>query len=327
MRADRLLSILLLLQTRGRLTAQQLAERLNVSERTIYRDLDALSAAGIPVYGEHGPGGGYALLENYRTNLTGLTETEARALFFSGSGSPLSDLGLGEAMEGALLKLAAALPLAQRNSAQQMRQRIHLDSSAWFQSAETVPHLQILHEAVWQERVIEMTYRAADDSIRQRRVHPYGLVAKVNVWYLVAKRDQEMRVYRVSRILSAEILEDTFERPEGFDLNAYWRTWVTTFENSRPKYRTVIRVAPRLAAHLPILWGEHMRSLLDAAPTDTAGWHTLPLTFETAEAARSNLLGFGPEVEVLEPPELRQAVLNAASAVIAFYTGRDLQPG
>lgn len=324
MRADRLLSVLLLLQTRGRMTAQQLAERLGVSERTIYRDLDALSMAGVPVYGEHGPGGGYALLESYRTNLTGLTETEARTLFFSGMSGPLADLGLAEAMEGALLKLAAALPLAQRETAEQMRQRIHLDAGGWFQPAEAVPHLHTLHEAVWQERVVRILYRASDSTVRERLVCPYGLVAKANVWYLVALRDSEMRVYRVSRIQESDLLPERFERPADFDLAAYWTSWVAAFESSRPRYQVRVRVGPGLESRLALLWGEHLRTRLSQASADGAGWREINLTFETFEAAQSSLLGLGPQVEVLEPPELRAALVAAAAEVVAFYGQRNL---
>ncbi len=207
MRADRLLSILLLLQTRGRITAGRLAEMLEVSERTIYRDLDALSAAGIPVYAERGPGGGCALTDGYRTNLTGLTETEIRTLFVPGVHGPLADLGLGRVLEDALLKLMAALPSVHRHDAQRVRQRLLLDAAGWFRGEEPVPYLHTVQEAIWQDRALMLTYRRPDGVNTERLVDPYGLVAKASIWYLVAldRAAAEMRVFRVSRITEAAV--------------------------------------------------------------------------------------------------------------------------
>src|SRR5579863_122106 len=176
MRADRLLVLLLLLQTRERVTAQSLAKRLEVSERTIYRDLVALSMAGVPVYAERGPGGGWSLLEDYRTNLNRLTEAEINTLFMSGAAGPLKDLGLGKAREDALLKLLAALPSVYRRHAELARQRIHLDAAGWFQQEEPVPLLPLLQEATWNDRRLRLTYlRGRDNTINQRLVDPYGL--------------------------------------------------------------------------------------------------------------------------------------------------------
>jgi predicted DNA-binding transcriptional regulator YafY len=231
LRANRLLSLLLLLQARGRMTAHELAERLEVSERTIYRDLDALSAAGVPIYTERGPGGGCELLHGYQTKLTGLTETEIRALFLLGVSHPLVDLGLSQALEGALLKLSAALPSASRQSAEQVRQRIHLDTSLPSHNGDALPHLQTIQQAVWQDRILSLTYAHGCE----QRVEPYGLVSKAGVWYLVGAVAGGMQVLRVSRIRAVQVTEERFCRPEAFDLVAYWEDYNARFMASGPR--------------------------------------------------------------------------------------------
>ena len=240
MLADRLLALLLLLQTRGRVTAQSLSKRLEVSERTVYRDLVALSMAGVPVYAERGPGGGWSLLEDYRTNLTRLTEAEINTLFVSGTTDPLKDLWPGKASEDAMLKLLAALPSVYRNNAELARQRIHLDATGWFRHDESVPHLPLLQEAVWNEQRVRLTYRrGSDNSVNRRIVSPYGLVAKASIWYLVCSTEEsggEMRVYRVARISEAEATGEHFERPADFDLPAFWSRWLVSIEQSRYGY-------------------------------------------------------------------------------------------
>lgn len=320
MRADRLLSILLLLQTKGRLTAGKLAEMLEVSERTIYRDLDALSAAGIPIYAERGPGGGCILTEGYRTNLTGLTEAEVRSLFMAGVPGPLSDLGLGEVLEDAFLKLLAALPSVRRSDAERVRQRIMLDSAGWFQMEEPVPFLPLLQEALWEDRRIHLIYRKPDHQQSERLVDPYGLVAKTSIWYLVAATGQDMRVYRVSRVISATLTHEQFERPESFDLPTYWKTWCADFENSRTQYPVKIRIAPDAVNSLPLAFGEGIRTQIEQYGSwDMEGWLVLPMTFENMDIACGRLVGFGPLIEVLDPPELREHIIHLAERILAFY--------
>jgi predicted DNA-binding transcriptional regulator YafY len=320
MRADRLISLVLLLQTRGRMTAQELAGRLEVSERTIYRDLDALSAAGIPVYGEHGPGGGYALIDSYRTTLTGLTADQVRALLVSGTSSPLADLGLANDMEAALLKLLAALPSAQREGAEHMRQRVYLDPSWWFQSSESVPHLPTLQHAIWHNLRLHITYHRSAGGLGDRVIEPYGLVAKASVWYLVASIGEEMRVYRVSRIRTVQVLEERFERPGDFDLAAYWNTWSHEFETTRPRYEVRLRISPNLVDFLPQIWGEGIRErIAQADPPDAQGWITIPVFFDSPEFARASILSLGAQVEVIEPPELREELVRLAEEVMQQY--------
>jgi predicted DNA-binding transcriptional regulator YafY len=322
MRADRLLSLLMFLQIRGRTTAERLAEELEVSVRTIYRDVDALSAAGVPVYAERGPGGGCELIDSFRTNLTGLTEDEVRALFMLSIPAPLSDLGMSQELKGALLKLTAALPAARRDNEERVRQRIYLDWAGWFQSQEPVPHLRTLQQAVWEDRKVRLTYRLqyGTQVEVERLVDPYGLVAKAGVWYLVYARDGHVRVHRVSRVSDARITEEHFERPADFDLGAFWKAWCAEHEESRPYYPVTVRVAPALVPILPQYFGDRIRdAIAQAGPPDDEGWITLTLSFETLPAARERILGLGSAVEVLEPQALRRSVVDFATEIVAFY--------
>ncbi len=320
MRADRLLILLLLLQTRGRVTAQTLAKRLEVSERTIYRDLEALSLAGVPVYAERGPGGGWKLLDDYRTNLTRLTETEVNTLFMSGVAGPMADLGLGKAGEDALLKLLAALPTVYRNNAERARQRIHLDAAGWFRREEEVPYLQVVQEAVWNDRRLRLTYLRSGVDLVERLVDPYGLVAKASVWYLVASSAREMRVYRVSRIQAVEMTEERFDRPTDFDLRTFWAQWSAEFETGLLRYPVTLRVAPDAISTLPHVLGDWVQTLIkQAGPADADGWITLSLLFEGLPEARSRLFGLGTVIEILEPQELRDSLADFAARIATFY--------
>ncbi len=326
MRADRLLSLLMLLQRRGQMTAQVLAEELETSVRTIYRDIDALSAAGIPVYAERGRGGGCALLDSFHTNLTGLTENEVRALFMLSIPGPLADLGVSQELKAAMLKLSAALPAARRRDEELVRQRIHLDSSWWFQADEPVPHLDTIQQAVWQDRKLVLTYRRpfpVRDQV-ERLVDPYGLVAKAGVWYLVALCREQFRAYRVSRVLEAHLSPESFERRADFDLAEFWKAWITEFEESRAYYPVVVRVSPDFVSVLPLYFGDPLRAqIAQAGPPDADGWITLTLPFERLEAARDRILGFGRAVEVLEPEALRLSVIDYAQQIVAFYHERE----
>ena len=217
MRADRLLSLLMLLQTRGQMSARDLAEELEVSERTIYRDITALSASGVPIYASRGPGGGVRLIDEYRTTLTGLTPDETRALFTLSMPAPLTQLGMGEKFKGALLKLSAALPDARRLDELRTRQRILLDSSWWFQSEQDVPCLQTIQQALFQDRRLRIKVRWEFFNTEfEQDAEPYGLVAKANIWYLIYGRGGTPHVQRVSQIVEAELTPDVFARPPEF---------------------------------------------------------------------------------------------------------------
>jgi predicted DNA-binding transcriptional regulator YafY len=307
------------------MTAAVLAKELEVSERTIHRDIEALSTSGVPVYAERGPGGGCALLESYRTNLTGLTAEEVQALFMLSIPAPLAQLGVSQELKAALLKLSAALPSIHRQEEQAARQRIFLDSAWWFQADEAVPFLQTVQRALWQNRMLRIIYRLDFGAQDEFVVSPYGLVAKTNVWYLVAQRDDHLRAYRVSRIRDAVMQETVFERPVDFNLVAFWSAWCADFEVSRPYYPVTARVAPELIPHLPGMFGESFRQVIArAAAPGEKGWLTLVLPFETFEAARSRILALGRAVEVLEPEALRCSVVDFARQTLSLYHGRDL---
>jgi predicted DNA-binding transcriptional regulator YafY len=227
MRADRLLSILLLLQKRGRMTARELADQLEVSERTIYRDIEALGIAGIPIYAERGPGGGCSLLDGYQTRLTGLTETEVRALFLVNinAAQPLADLGLDHALDDALLKLSVALPTSQRDDAERVRRFIHLDMTGNDHCEKDNLYLHTIHEALWHERKLCLMFNVGNGTFREQLVEPYGLVSKTNAWYLVGVSDGEKQVYPLSLIASATLTNEQFARPTDFDLPGYWTNY------------------------------------------------------------------------------------------------------
>jgi predicted DNA-binding transcriptional regulator YafY len=328
MRADRLLSLLMLLQARGKVTARALARELHVSERTIYRDIDALSMAGVPVYGEPGPEGGYALVDSYRTNLTGLTEGEVRALFMLSIPAPLADLGVSQELRAALRKLAAALPDARRRDEERVRQRFHLDSTWWRQGEEQVPHLQTIHQAVWQDRKLHIVYCPIFATEIERLVAPYGLVAKAGVWYLAyAGNDAyagngRVQARRVSDLLDARVSDESFERPRDFDLAAFWEAWCAEYEAYLSDFTATVRVAPGFVPQLSWYFGNSIHArIAQAGPPDADGWIRLALSFRSFEAARDRILGFGRGVEVLEPRALRRSVLDFAEQIVALYTG------
>jgi predicted DNA-binding transcriptional regulator YafY len=318
MRADRLLSLLILLQTRGTQTAQSLAAALEVTERTIYRDVTALSAAGIPVYTERGPGGGIALVEDYRTNLTGLNADEVRALFMLSIPAPLDQLGVGDELRMALLKLSAALPASRRADESTVRQRIHLDAAGWFQPEEPTPHLKTIQSALWNNHSLDITYRSDFAADIEMRIDPYGLVAKSNVWYLVGAREDHLRVLRISRIQQARLREERFERPATFDLPGFWKTWCDEFEASRPQVPVTLRVSPSLAR---VLTEGHPETLMSPPKIELDGWQTITLTFESIESARTRILGYGGAAEVLEPLALRRSVIDFAEQTLLRYKG------
>lgn len=236
MRADRLLSLLMLLETRGKMTTRQLAQELEVSERTIYRDIIALNTAGVPIYTEDGPRGGISLIESYKTDLTGLNADEVRALSMLNIPEPLIKLGVGRQLKAAMLKLSAALPSKCRENETRTRQRIHLDASWWFEPEEPVPQLHTIQQSLFQERKLHLVWQEFRTRVEQT-LEPYGLVAKSNTWYPVAGQKDLTRVLRVSRIIESRILEETFEYPRGFNLSAFWKSWCEDFKRIVPSLR------------------------------------------------------------------------------------------
>jgi predicted DNA-binding transcriptional regulator YafY len=322
MRADRLLSIMLLLQIYRRLTAAELARRLEVSERTIHRDMDALSIAGVPVVAERGAGGGWALVEGYRTNLTGLNDAEIRSLFTAATPSRLlSDLSLDKAADAAHVKLLASLPEASRALAEYARQRIHVDAAGWGSGEERAPHLRTIQEAVWQGRRLHFAYaRGCEQPDAELTVDPLGLVAKGGVWYLVASVEGDVRSYRVSRVRSARLSDEEASRPEGFDLAAHWAASIARFKTEMPRYFATLRAHKSV---VPMLYyaGRFSR-VEEASEPDAEGRATVRMRFQFEEDACGLALGFGTKVEVLEPVSLRAKVLEMAKRVAEFYAGR-----
>jgi predicted DNA-binding transcriptional regulator YafY len=329
MRASRLLSILLLLQNRGRLTAQELADELEVSVRTIYRDVEALGAAGVPVYADRGPAGGYQLLDGYRTRLTGLTGQEAESLFLAGMPTAAAELGLGAVLAAAELKLRAALPGALSARAGMLRERFHLDAAGWFQAADHTPHLAALAEAVWHQRRVRLRYRRwkAPREVT-RLLDPLGVVLKAGRWYLIARADERLRTYRVAYVMALEALDETFERPEGFDLAEYWQAWARRFEASVYKGEAVIRLSPRALELLPGILGTTVAAAArsNAGPPDRDGWVRTVIPVEHPNMAVGDLLRLGSDVELLAPAELRDR-LTATIATLAERYGLRLADG
>jgi predicted DNA-binding transcriptional regulator YafY len=321
MRADRLLSLVMLLQMQGCVSAQKLADELEVSVRTIYRDVEALSFAGIPVYAERGPGGGIALLDSYRTSLTGLNRDEVRALFMLSIPAPLDELGVSADLKAALLKLSAALPAVGRDEQTMTRQRIHLDSVAWSQPELPVPHLQTVHQAVWGDLKLQLRYDLGYFGEIELVVDPYGLVAKTTVWHLVCARQDHLRVLRVPQIIEARVLNEHFERPADFDLVAYWRDWCEQNEKRLSSFQVKVRVFPDLIPHLWTHFGERLADQsVQIDSTDEDGWQTVTLQFELFEEARRRLLGYGRAVEVLEPVALRKSIKDYAWQIVDLYS-------
>ncbi|HUR05285.1 MAG TPA: YafY family protein [Nonomuraea sp.] len=322
MRASRLVSLLLLLQTRGRMTAQELAERLEVSVRTIYRDVESLHTAGIPLYGDAGPRGGYQLLDGYRTRLTGLTTDEAESLFLAGLPGPAAELGLGAVVTAAQLKLMAALPVELRDRAGRIQERFHLDAPTWYRDPQPVSHLPAVADAVWNERVLEVRYRRwkAPQEV-ERRLEPYGLVVKAGLWYLVARSGDQVRTYRVSQILSLHPLPERFTRPGGFDLAAYWQAYLAEFEARLRWGEAVVRLSPqgmRLLANL-MTPGVVAAAKESAQPPDGEGWTQVTVPIESIEHATGEFLRLGTDAEVLAPAELRERVASTAAELTHRY--------
>jgi predicted DNA-binding transcriptional regulator YafY len=322
MRADRLLALLMLLQSRGRMAAHELAGALEVSERTVYRDINALCAAGVPLLSEGGPGGGYWLPESYRTTLTGLTKDEARALFMLGTPAALDALGLGGAVRAAQLKLAAALPAPWHEDEARARQRVHLDATWWAEGETLTPHLRTLYGAVWESRRLRLCYRQRFEPrgylMLDHVVEPYGLVAKASRWHLVAAREGRMRVYIAAQVAEATALEGFARAPE-FDLAAFWRGWCAEAERHRSDFVAVVRLCPELALHAERELGSAAAAAVATAPRDDAGWVSVALSFESLEAARGRLLALGGAVEVLEPSALRLSLADYAAQALARY--------
>lgn len=342
MRADRLLSILLLLQNKTKQTTKQLAQLLEVSERTILRDMEDLSSAGFPVYAERGSNGGWRLSEGYQTRLTGLKKEEVQALMFSHSSTVLDDLGIKQSFEMAFQKLLASTPSAVQQNIDFVRDRIHIDGAGWYESKEKFPHLPLLQEAVWQQKKVLMTYQKGQDEII-RVVCPLGLVAMRNIWYMVAFIEEEneifskedalrtleeseernetnptekkFRSYRISRITQVQLLEQTFLRPENFNLAKFWETSTQQFRAILPHYVVRVEMNRSLLKHLDKLMFVQMLHYENL----NAERVKAELLFNTLESATEIILGLHDQLKVLEPPELINEIRSKAGAILCLY--------
>jgi predicted DNA-binding transcriptional regulator YafY len=321
MRASRLVNLLLLLQTRGGMTAAELAAELEVSVRTVHRDVEALSASGVPIYAERGPHGGVRLVDGYRTRLTGMTADEAEALFLSGLPGPAAELGLGTVVAAARLKVLAALPPELRARASRLVERFHLDAAAWFRAGEPVPHLPALSEAVWSMRRLRISYERGDVTV-ERLLEPLGLVLKAGVWYIVAVSEGQVRTYRASRVTAAEPLDERFERPPDFDLAAFWAESSAAYERDAPRVEVTIRIAPdRLDQLADEVGSRAVQAAERLDEPDPDGWLRLRLRLDWPGEVPARLLAIGADLEVLAPEETRRRVVRLARAVAERYAG------
>lgn len=317
MRASRLLAILIQLQLRGRLTAEVLARTFEVSIRTVYRDVDALCVAGVPIRCERGPGGGFELIDGYRTRLTGLSADEVEALFVIGMPGPAAALGLGGAATQASNKLLAALPDSRRDHAGRLRQRLHLDPVPWYQESEPGPHLPVLARAVIAQQRVHLRY----DSWKQVRdwtLDPLGLVLKAGSWYLVGRSERGIGMYKVQQIRDCCVDTAHFEAPPDFDLPEWWRQQLVQFDTRLRPDRARLAVSASGRARLARLGAYAERALAAAAPADATGWTVVDLPIEGIEQTALQLLSLGPEFRVLEPAELRAHLADLARRMHAL---------
>ena len=328
MRASRLVELLLLLQTRGRLTAPELATVLEVSVRTVQRDVEALSAAGVPVVAERGRTGGYRLIDGYRTRLTGLTPEEARALLLAGTPQrAAAGLGLGDVLAVTQLKLLASLPAELRAQAAAVRERFHLDPSGWEHRPEEPPFLPVVVQALWDRRRLHVTYRRWGPQDVERVLDPLGVVLKVGNWYLVARPDGgPVRTYHVGRLLAVEVSAETFERPAGFDLASAWEASQEGYAERVFRHWVDVRISPR-GMELVGLFGAYpaRQARANAGPPDADGWVTTRVPLETQHHAEHWVLRLGAEAEVLGPPALRDRMVAIVAELGARY--RDAAAG
>jgi predicted DNA-binding transcriptional regulator YafY len=316
-RAERLIALLFTLHRRRSATVAELAGALEVSRRTMHRDIAALRALGVPLWTETGRNGGVRLVDGWRSRLDGLTAREAVALFAMEAPRALADLGLGTAVSAAHAKVSATLPPQLRDQARHVAQRFHLDAPAWFRREEENEHLGVVARAVWQERRLQVCYRRGDRSV-DRVLAPLGLVLKAGVWYLVADTDGDVRTYRVGRLVRVDELDERFERPAGFDLAEWWADASAEFERSLQRVLVDVRLSPRGMRGLPRVLDPDVagQALAAAGPPGDDGWTDVQLRLEGPEIAVGQLLPLGPDVQVVGPPEVRAAYVATVQAML-----------
>lgn len=301
------------------MTARQLADELEVSVRTIYRDVESLHGAGVPLYGDAGHEGGYQLLDGYRTRLTGLTADEAEALFLTGLPGPAAELGLGTVVAAAQLKLQAALSPELRDRSGRIQERFLLDAPGWYHDGDDVPHLAAVADAVWNTQVLDLRYRRwREPTDVTRRIEPYGVVLKAGKWYVIGRTDGDFRTYRVNQILSLEPLDERFTR-EAFDLATYWRTHLTDFRSRLIKGEALVRLAPNGVERVRDLMSQQVVDAVAAGTADADGWVRATVPIESLVHAQTEFLKLGADVEVLEPAELRERLARTVSELAEMY--------
>jgi predicted DNA-binding transcriptional regulator YafY len=325
MAGNRLVSILLLLQARGQASAAQLAREFEVSVRTIHRDIDQMSAAGIPVYADRGRAGGFRLMDGYRTRFTGLTQSEAQSLFLAALPGPAADLGLTELLAAARTKLLAALPSGVKPNAERIVARFHLDPTAWFHATEPAALLPEIARAVWEERYLKVRYRRSSGP-RLRKLAPLGLVLKGGTWYLVAQSGDAVLTYKVANVLDAQVTDETFARPRKFDLAAHWMTASRAYEEGLFREHAEVRLSPRGRELLSLL-GPHVvrkatasMQIVDNSGADGTGWVRCNIPIESTAYGLRELMRLGREVEVIGPPDFRAAYIDELQALTHLHT-------
>lgn len=317
MRADRLLSILILLQSRGKMTAKELADELEVSVRTIHRDMDALTYAGIPVIAERGKNGGWRLYDRFRSRLSGLTLDEIKSLFLTPAEDVMADLGMAHPSLDPRQKFLAMLPEAYRSEAQTIWECIYIDSGTWRPSKEKANSFKTVQQAIWEQRKLRIIYEQGNGKRKVRLVAPLGLVAMGNKWYLVALRDGEYRNYRVSRIRHAQVENETFKRPADFHLATYWEQSKAAFIQNLPKYDVRVEIHPSIISR--ITFTDKFVKVIQKEEVRPKGWVPATLRFDHEQEAISYLLGFADKIKVLSPCDLPKKIVAQARAVIHFY--------
>ncbi|WP_137158047.1 YafY family protein [Rhizobium sp. FKL33] len=319
MRASRLINILTTLQAKGLVTAEALAAENQVSVRTIYRDVDALSLSGVPVYSERGSEGGYRLLDGYRVRLNGLTPAEVEAMFFTGIPGAAADLGLGSLMAGAQKKLTAALPEDLRESARRIQSKFHLDAPAWLAEGEQPIHLQAVADAVWNSKRICMRYRSWKAE-KSRDADPLGIVMKGGAWYLVARVETSVRTYRISRVLDLIVTNEHFDWPTDFDLADYWKANTRRLEHELYQNWATVRLSPGGIKELEHIAPAFVRAKLELiGEPDERGWRVARLPVAQERMAISEMLKLGPDLEIIDPPELRLAMRRTLEILLGYY--------
>jgi predicted DNA-binding transcriptional regulator YafY len=322
MRADRLVALMLLLQTRGKMTAKTLARELEVSRRTILRDVDALSIAGVPIYCEGGHGGGITLDEAYRTTLTGLQPQEVRTLFIANYPAVLRDVGLAEAGDHLQRKLLASLPVAHQPIVTHIQQRLMIDPTWWWHDLQSPAFWNDLQQAVYEDRLIAATYEHYDGTLVERILAPYSLVNKSSHWYLIALREGEFRTYRVVRFHKVRLLPEHFVRRTDFDLPTYWQEQLQSFVTTFSEYQCTLRIHPDRVPYTKWLMTGRWKRVGNA---DDAGWETLQFVMDDALMARMLVFGLGTQGEVIDPPQLQAEVVATAQAFLERLDGFGLQ--